>query len=201
VAGEQEGGDLQRDSLKMLAIVLVAMLTLSQQRLSAATVTVGGPFTLATSDGTTVSDATYRGKWLLVFFGYTFCPNICPTTLLEVADALRRLGPDASELQPLFISIDPDRDTPDVMAAYTRSFDPRIIGLTGTAAQIANVAKEYGAYYAPHRTGPGADDYVMDHGTYLYLMDPKGQFVRGFDADTQGAVIADKLREMMARLH
>lgn len=184
----------------MLAIVVVAILTLSQQRLPAATVTVGGPFTLAASDGTTVSDATYRGKWLLVFFGYTFCPNICPTTLLEVADALRRLGPDASELQPLFISIDPDRDTPDVMAAYTRSFDLRIVGLTGTAAQIASVAKEYGAYYAPHRTGSGVDDYVMDHGTYLYLMDPNGQFVRGFDADTQGAVIADKLREMMARL-
>lgn len=191
---------MQRDSLKMLAIVVVAILTLSQQRLLAATVTVGGPFTLAASDGTTVSDATYRGKWLLVFFGYTFCPNICPTTLLEVADALRRLGPDASELQPLFISIDPDRDTPDVMAAYTRSFDLRIVGLTGTAAQIASVAKEYGAYYAPHRTGSGVDDYVMDHGTYLYLMDPNGQFVRGFDADTQGAVIADKLREMMARL-
>ncbi|MEA2817739.1 MAG: hypothetical protein QOI93_5576 [Rhodospirillaceae bacterium] len=200
MVGEQEGDDLQRDSLKMLAIVVVAILTLSQQRLPAATVTVGGPFTLAASDGTTVSDATYRGKWLLVFFGYTFCPNICPTTLLEVADALRRLGPDASELQPLFISIDPDRDTPDVMAAYTRSFDLRIVGLTGTAAQIASVAKEYGAYYAPHRTGPGVDDYVMDHGTYLYLMDPNGQFVRGFDADTQGAVIADKLREMMARL-
>jgi protein SCO1/2 len=200
LVGEQEGDDLQRDSLKMLAIVVVAILTLSQQRLPAATVTVGGPFTLAASDGTTVSDATYRGKWLLVFFGYTFCPNICPTTLLEVADALRRLGPDASELQPLFISIDPDRDTPDVMAAYTRSFDLRIVGLTGTAAQIASVAKEYGAYYAPHRTGPGVDDYVMDHGTYLYLMDPNGQFVRGFDADTQGAVIADKLREMMARL-
>jgi protein SCO1/2 len=200
LVGEQEGDDLQRDSLKMLAIVVVAILTLSQQRLPAATVTVGGPFTLAASDGTTVSDATYRGKWLLVFFGYTFCPNICPTTLLEVADALRRLGPDASELQPLFISIDPDRDTPDVMAAYTRSFDLRIVGLTGTVAQIASVAKEYGAYYAPHRTGPGVDDYVMDHGTYLYLMDPNGQFVRGFDADTQGAVIADKLREMMARL-
>jgi len=200
LVGEQEGDDLQRDSLKMLAIVLVAILTLSQQRLPAATVTVGGPFTLSASDGTTVSDATYRGKWLLVFFGYTFCPNICPTTLLEVADALRRLDPDASELQPLFISIDPDRDTPDVMAAYTRSFDPRIVGLTGTAAQIASVAKEYGAYYARHRTGSGADDYVLDHGTYLYLMDPNGQFVRGFDADTQGAVIADKLREMMARL-
>jgi len=176
------------------------MLSSSPQRLPAATVTIGGPFTLAASDGTMVSDATYRGKWLLVFFGYTSCPNVCPTTLLEVADALRRLGPDASELQPLFISIDPDRDTPAVMASYTQSFDPRIVGLTGSAAQVASVAKEYGAYYLPHRTGPGPDDYVMDHSTYLYLMDPDGHFVRGFDADTPGTVIADRAREMMARL-
>jgi protein SCO1/2 len=192
---------LRRDASKMLTIVLVAMLALSQQRLSAATVTIGGPFTLVGSGGTTVSDATYRGKWLLVFFGYTFCPNVCPITLLEVAVVLQQLGPAASELQPLFISIDPDRDTPDVMAAYTQSFDTRIVGLTGTAAQIASVAKEYGAYYDLHRTGPGPDDYVMDHGTYLYLMDPNGKFVRGFNADTPGTVIADKLREMMARSH
>lgn len=190
---------MQRDALKMLAIVVVALLALSQQSLSATKVTIGGPFTLTASDGTTVSDATYRGKWLLVFFGYTSCPNICPTTLLGVADALNELGSDASQLQPLFISIDPDRDTPDVMAAYVRSFDPRIIGLTGSASQIAGAAKEYGAYYTPHRTGPDPNDYVMDHSTYLYLMDPNGQFVRGFDADTSGSVIADRLRETMAR--
>jgi protein SCO1 len=192
---------LRRDASKMLTIVLVAMLAMSQQHLSAATVTIGGPFTLVAPGGTAVSEATYRGKWLLVFFGYTFCPNVCPITLLEVAVALQQLGPTASELQPLFISIDPDRDTPDVMAAYTQSFDSRIVGLTGTAAQIASVAKEYGAYYDPHRTGPGPDDYVMDHSTYLYLMDPNGKFVRGFNADTPGTMIADKLREMMVRSH
>ena len=192
---------MRRDASKMLTIVLVAMLALSQQHLSAATVTIGGPFTLVAPGGATVSDATYRGKWLLVFFGYTFCPNVCPITLLEVAVALQQLGPAASELQPLFISIDPDRDTPDVMAAYTQSFDSRIVGLTGTAAQIASVANEYGAYYDPHRTGPGHHDYVMDHSTYLYLMDPNGKFVRGFNADTPGTMIADKLREMMARSH
>jgi protein SCO1/2 len=185
----------------MLTIALAAMLALSQQHLSAATVTIGGPFTLVAPGGTTVSEATYRGKWLLVFFGYTFCPNVCPITLLEVTVALQQLGPAASELQPLFISIDPDRDTPDVMAAYTQSFDSRIVGLTGTAAQIASVANEYGAYYDPHRTGPGPDDYVMDHSTYLYLMDPNGKFVRGFNADTPGTMIADKLREMMVRSH
>ena len=197
---QRTGGEtLYRGAFKILAVVLAVMLASSEQRVPAATVTVGGAFTLTAPDGATVSDATYRGKWLLVFFGYTFCPNVCPSALLEIAEALQRLGPDARELQPLFISVDPDRDTPDVLAAYTRSFDSRILGLTGSATQIGNVAKEYGAYYVRHQTGPGPDDYTMDHSTYLYLMDPNGQFVRGFDADTPGAVIADKVRETMAR--
>jgi protein SCO1/2 len=196
---QRTGGETLHRGTKILAVVVAVMLASSQQRVPAASATIGGAFTLTAPDGSTVSDATYRGKWLLVFFGYTFCPNVCPTTLLEIAEALQRLGPDARELQPLFISVDPDRDTPDVLAAYTRSFDSRIVGLTGSAEQIADVAKEYGAYYAGHRTGSGPDDYLMDHSTYLYLMDPNGQFVRCFDADTSGAMIADKVRETMAR--
>ena len=162
-------------------------------------VTIGGPFTLSTPDGTTVTDQTYRGKWLLVYFGYTFCPNSCPTTLLEVATALKKLGPDAAKVQPLFITVDPQRDTPKVMRQYTESFDPRIVGLTGTPQQIAAAAQEYGAYYVRHPTGPGADDYVMDHSTYLYVMDPQGKFVRAFDTGTSGDRIADALRELMRK--
>ena len=162
-------------------------------------VTVGGPFTLTAPDGTTVTDQTYDGKWLLVYFGFTFCPNTCPTALLDMATALQKLGPDAGKVQVLFITVDPRRDTPAVMGKYTQSFDPRIVGLTGTAEQIAAVAKEYGAYYAPHRTGPGSDDYVMDHSTYIYLMDPHSKFVRGFDAEASGDQIADGVRKAMAR--
>jgi protein SCO1/2 len=162
-------------------------------------VTVGGPFTLTASDGTTVTERTYAGKWLLVYFGFTFCPNTCPTALLDIATALQKLGLDANKVQVLFITVDPRRDTPAVMEKYTQSFDPRIVGLTGTAEQIAAVAKEYGAYYAAHRTGPGADDYVMDHSTYIYLMDPRGKFARGFDADASGDQIADGVRKAMAR--
>lgn len=162
-------------------------------------VTIGGPFTLSTPDGTTVTDQTYRGKWLLVYFGYTFCPSSCPTMLLDVATALKKLGPDAAEVQPLFITVDPQRDTPEVMRQYTQSFDPRILGLVGTPQQIAAVAKEYGAYYVSHRTGPGANDYVMDHSTYLYVMDPQGKFVRAFETDTTGDRIADALRELIAQ--
>jgi len=162
-------------------------------------VTIGGPFTLSTPDGTTVTDQTYRGKWLLVYFGYTFCPNSCPTTLLEVATALKKLGPHAPQVQPLFITVDPEHDTPKVMQQYTASFDPRIVGLTGTQQQIAAVAQEYGVYYLRHPSGPGADDYVMDHSTYLYVMDPQGKFVRAFDTNTSGDRIADVLLELMRK--
>jgi len=162
------------------------------------TVTIGGPFTLSAPDGKMVTDQTFRGKWLLVYFGYTFCANSCPTMLLEIATALKKLGADAAKVQPLFITIDPQRDTAEVMQQYTQSFDPRIIGLTGTSQQIAAVAKEYGAYYIRHGTGPGAEDYVMDHSTYLYLMDPEGKYVRAFDSSTSGDRIADALRKLLA---
>ena len=108
-------------------------------RAATSAVTIGGSFTLSAPDGTTVTDQTYRGKWLLVYFGYTFCPNSCPTTLLEIAAALKKLGPEAANVQPLFITVDPQRDTPQVMRQFTQSFDPRIVGLTGTPQQIAAV--------------------------------------------------------------
>jgi protein SCO1 len=187
--------------LILSSIVFASALIMSQPPARAATptVTIGGPFTLSTPDGTTVTDQTYRGKWLLVYFGYTFCPNSCPTMLLEIATALKKLGPDAAEVQPLFITVDPRRDTPEVMQQYTQSFDLRIVGLTGTSEQISAAAQEYGAYYVRH--GTGADDYVMDHSTYLYVMDPQGQFVRAFDTDTPGERIARALRELMAQRH
>ena len=165
---------------------------------AASSVTIGGPFTLSALDGKTVTDQTYRGKWLLVYFGYTFCPSSCPATLLEIATALRELGPDAAKVQALFITVDPQRDTPKVMQQYTQSFDPRIIGLIGTPQQLAAVAQEYGAYYVPHRTGPGADDYVVDHSTYVYVMDPEGKFVRAFNSGTSGDRIADALHKLLA---
>lgn len=179
--------------------VLAAVLAISQPASCGATssVTIGGPFSLTAPDGTTVTDQTYRGKWLLVYFGYTFCPNTCPTTLLEIAAALEKLGPDAAKVQPIFITIDPKRDTPGVLAQYTQSFDPRIVGLTGTPAQIAAVAQEYGAYYVAHQSGEGANDYLIDHSTYLYIIDPRGQFVQAFDADTPADRVADDLLRLM----
>jgi protein SCO1 len=185
--------------LPILSGIAVAMM-LSQPLVRAANspVTIGGPFTLTAPDGTTVTEQTYRGKWLLVYFGFTSCPDTCPTALLQIAAALEKLGPDAGKLQPLFITVDPLRDTPAVMGNYTQSFDPRIVGLTGAPQQIAAVAQQYGVYYARHKSRLGAEDYVMDHGTYIYLMDPESKFVRGFDAETPGNRIAEAVRGTMA---
>lgn len=159
--------------------------------------TVGGPFSLTAPDGTMVTDKSFRGKWMLVFFGYTFCPVICPTTLSEIAVALDVLGPAAERVQPVFITVDPERDTPAVMGQYTGAIDRRIVGLTGSSEQIGAVSEAYGTYSAMHRTGTASQDYVVDHSTYIYLMDPHGKFVRGLEASTPGKTIAETLRGLM----
>jgi protein SCO1 len=165
---------------------------------AASSTTIGGPFTLIAPSGTTVTDQTYRGRWLLIYFGYTSCPNTCPTALLEIATALDKLGSEAARLQPIFITVDPEHDTPAVMGEYTQAFDARIVGLTGSPQQIAAVASAYGAYYTRHSIGPGGDD-VVDHSTYIYLMNPQGTFERGFDADAPGDLIAEAVHKRMMR--
>jgi protein SCO1/2 len=158
---------------------------------------IGGSFTLEDGNGKPVTDRDFRGKYMLVYFGYTFCPDVCPTTLNAVADAMDKLGPAAARVQPLFISVDPARDTPAVVKQYAAAFGPKIIGLTGTADEIAKVAKEYRVYYAEHRTGPGPNDYSMDHSSVLYLMDPSGGFLAPMRTDQSGDEIAANLRKLM----
>jgi len=157
---------------------------------------IGGPFTLENSSGKTVTDRDFRGKYMLVYFGYTYCPDVCPTTLNAVAAALDKLGPKAKDLRPVFITVDPQRDTPDVMKQYTAAFSPALVGLTGTPDEIASVAKEYRVYYAKHVTGPGPNDYSMDHSSIIYLMGPDGSFIAPIRADESGdemAAAIDKL--------
>jgi protein SCO1 len=190
---------LLRCGLLILLIFAIGLVAGQLIRTIAAPLMIGGPFALTATDGTAVTDRTYRGKWLLVYFGYTSCPNTCPTMLIEIGAALATLGADAGKLQPLFITVDPQRDTAELLREYLQSFDPRIVGLTGTPQQIADAAQEYGVYYAAHRIGPTAEDYVIDHSSYLYLMDPQGSFVQGFDADTSGDRIAGIVRELGAR--
>lgn len=136
-------------------------------------VKIGGPFNLIGADGQTVTDQQFRGRFMLVYFGYTFCPDVCPTELQTVAASLAALGPDADKIAPLFITIDPERDTPKAMGEYTKQFDDRLIGLTGSAQQIATIAKEYRVYYA-RSDSKVASDYLMDHSSFIYLMGPDG---------------------------
>jgi cytochrome oxidase Cu insertion factor (SCO1/SenC/PrrC family) len=159
---------------------------------------VGGPFTLQDGDGKQVTDRDFRGKYMLVYFGYTYCPDVCPTTLNEVADALDRLGAKGNQLQPIFVTVDPKRDTPAVIKQYTTAFSPRLIGLTGSAEQIEKVAQEYRVYYAEHRTGPGPNDYTMDHSSVLYLMGPDGRFIAPIRADEDGARMAADLAKLIS---
>lgn len=186
-------------NLSGIILVVMVMLGGSPATAGTAQVTVGGPFMLTAPDGTVVTDQTYRGKWLLIFFGYTFCPDTCPTTLNQIAAALEKLGRDSEKLQPLFITLDPERDTPETLKGYTAAFDPRIVGLTGSLQQIAAVAEGYGAYGTAHQHKAGAKDYLVDHSTYIYLMDPQGKFVRGFDAQTPGDEIAHTVRKAMTQ--
>ena len=157
---------------------------------------IGGPFSLTDGQGHTVTDRDLRGRYMLVYFGYTFCPDVCPTTLNAVADAMDKLGPKADRVQPVFITVDPKRDTPAVVKQYAAAFGSRIEGLTGTPEEIAKVAKEYRVYYAEHRTGPGPNDYTMDHSSILYLMGPDGRFIAPVRADQSG----DEMAAVLARL-
>ena len=157
---------------------------------------VGGPFTLVNGRGQTVTDRTFRGKYMLVYFGYTHCPDVCPTTLSDIAAALKELGPKAEQVVPIFITVDPARDTPAVMERYAALFSPRIVGLSGSPAQIAAVAGEYHVYYAKHVTGPGPDDYSMDHSSVIYLMGPNGHFVAPIAAEGS----ARRIEQDLARL-
>jgi protein SCO1 len=152
--------------------------------------TIGGPFKLVNGEGRPVTDRDFRGHYLLVYFGYTFCPDVCPTTLNQMAEALDTLGPKGDQVQPLFITVDPKRDTPQVVGQYVAAFSPRLVGLTGTPEEIAKVAREYRVYYAIHKNAEQPGDYTVDHSSILYLMSPSGAFIAPIRADQSGAEMA-----------
>ena len=155
--------------------------------------TVGGPFELTDQNGKPISDKDLRGKPFLVFFGFTHCPDVCPTALFEVSEILRGLGPDADRVGALFVSVDPERDTPAVLKDYLSSFDPHLRGLTGDPATVAAVAKAYRVYYKKVPLEEG--DYTMDHTALVYLMDKQGRFVAPFNIkQAKEAAIADLRR-------
>ena len=158
---------------------------------------VGGPFTMTDQNGQRVSEKDFLGKHMLVFFGYTYCPDICPTELQVMMAALDQLGRQADEVQPVFVSIDPARDTPEVMKAYVENFGPRLTGLTGSPEEVAAMAKAYRAYYAKSGDTSSPDAYLMDHSSIIYLMGPDGRFRKHFTYTTDAQRLAGELREQL----
>jgi protein SCO1/2 len=156
---------------------------------------IGGPFKLTDQNGRTVSDQDLKGRPFLVFFGFTHCPDVCPTTLFDVSELMRSLGPDADRARALFITVDPERDTPSVMKDYLSSFDPHLTGLTGDAAAIAAVAKAYRVYYKKVPLDQGG--YTMDHTAIVYLMDKDGRFVAPFSLKRTTEAAAADLRRYL----
>jgi protein SCO1 len=154
---------------------------------------IGGPFNLTDQDGQPFSDRDLKGKTFLVFFGFTHCPDVCPTTLFEISEIMRKLGPEADRTAALFISVDPERDTPEAMKDYLSSFDPHLRGLTGDAGALAAVAKAYRVYYKKVPLEGG--DYTMDHTAIVYLMDKQGRFVSPFNMKRTADVAAADLRK------
>ena len=157
---------------------------------------IGGPFRLVDQNGKAVTDADLKGKWSLIYFGYTHCPDACPTTLNEIAIALDDLGPKRDAVRPVFITVDPERDTPEVLKSYVTSFDAPILALTGTPEAVAQAAKDYRVYYAKHPE-PGGD-YSMDHSSVIYVMDPEGRFTATFTPESSPEDIAARLKKLLA---
>jgi protein SCO1/2 len=177
----------------VLAVVLLVSGRMPAPVTTAASA-VGGPFRLVDQNGKTVTDEDLKGRPYLVFFGFTHCPDICPTTLFEVSEVLRQLGPDAGGARALFVTVDPERDTPEKLKDYLSSFDPRLIGLTGSPDAIERVLKAYRVYYKKVPTEGG---YTMDHTALVYLMDKQGRFVAPFNLKQGSAEAAATLRRYL----
>ena len=157
---------------------------------------IGGPFTLVDDTGAPVTEKTLAGKPYAIYFGYTFCPDVCPTTLLDLSRWIKKLGPDADRLNYVFVTVDPERDTVQSLRTYLSSFDKRIRGYTGTPAEIAQIARGYRVYYRKIPTDDGG--YTMDHSAVIYLMGPDGKFVTVIPYQEDDASAIAKLKNLAA---
>lgn len=156
---------------------------------------IGGPFQLVNQEGRTVTDADFRGKPFLIFFGFTHCPDICPTKLFEISEVLNRLGPDAEKVNAIFVTVDPERDTPEKLKLYLSSFHPRISALGGTEQQIEAIKKAYSVY--AKRVPLEGGSYTMDHTAIVYLMDKQGKFIAPFNMERSADAAAADLRRRL----
>jgi protein SCO1/2 len=174
----------------------VWIVTQSRQASDEGSNLVGGPFQLTDHTGRNVTEANYADNYKIVYFGYTFCPDVCPTGLSMITEALDLLGSKAEAVKPLFITVDPERDTVSVLAEYQRHFHERFSNLTGTPEQIAAVARTYRIFYQKAED-PESNDYLMDHSAVTYLMAPSGGFLAHFGPDTTPEELAEMLRNVL----
>jgi protein SCO1/2 len=161
------------------------------------TALIGGPFTLIDQNGKTITDHDFAGRYKLVFFGFTHCPDICPAELQVIAAALDKLGSKADKVVPIFITVDPDRDTPAVVGAFVKNFGPRFVGLSGSPPAIAAVAKEYRVAYSKVEQPGSANDYTVDHSALVYLMGPDGEYIDHFAYGTSAEAMAQALNSYL----
>ena len=159
---------------------------------------VGGPFELIDHTGHTRTERDFRGRLMLVYFGFTYCPDICPTDLQAIGLAVDKLGRDGDAVQPLFVTVDPERDTPELLAEYVPMFHPRLIGLTGGAEAIRKAADAYKVYYAKVSAGQNASDYTVDHTAFIYLMDRDGNYLGFFPPGTSADRMLEIIRPRLA---
>ena len=194
---------MSRKILALVAVLAVALAILTGLAVrrgvlgpAQQTVAVGGPFQLVDTSGRTVDQDVLKGKWSVVFFGFTHCPDICPTTLFEMGQVEALLGPEADKAQTVLITVDPTRDTVEQMRAYVANpaFPKRLIGLTGSSAQVDAAAKAYRVFY--QKVGDGAD-YQVNHASYSYLMNPKGRFTCVLPYELTPEQTAAKIRAAM----
>lgn len=159
---------------------------------------IGGPFVLTDSSGKVVRDTDFAGKWRIMYFGYTYCPDVCPVDVQNIAAGVKAFEDESAELGakvvPIFVTVDPERDTPAVVGKFVSAFHPRMVGLTGSAQAIADAARAYGVTYAKSQP-PGASEYLMDHSRTAILMDPQGRPVALLPQDEGGPAVAAELKK------
>jgi protein SCO1/2 len=160
-------------------------------------VPIGGPFTLVDQTGQVRTEADFRGKFMLVYFGYTYCPDVCPMELATMSAAVDALGPDGAEVVPVFITIDPARDTVEHLKSFARNFHPRLVALTGTEDEVRAAARAYRVYYAKAGEGADGDDYLMDHTSIVYLIDGEGRYAAHFTHATAAEKMAARIAEFL----
>lgn len=196
--------------LAILAIALVLgigltyrLMMMGTETQSSGTASIGGPFELVNQNGDIVTEKDFGGKYMLIYFGYTFCPDVCPTELQVMGTALDMMPKDiADEVSPIFISVDPQRDTIGALGAYVPHFHERMVGLTGTVAQTSAAAKAYRVYYAkaiPEGEPKDTDSYLMDHSSFVYLMGRDGAFIRHFNYGTAPEDMAKGITEAVKK--